>query len=86
MVAEQYDIFGNLVPIEEIVSKKPSKKFKTMQEMFGLIEGKTCKTCTYLEKREWQNTYYKCKKWHLSHSNATDIRLKNKACGMYESQ
>lgn len=28
--------------------------------------------------------YYKCQQWFVSRSAATDIRLKNKACGKYE--
>lgn len=81
---EQYDMFGNLVPINKVIPKKPSKKFKTMQEMFGLMEGKQCKTCRHVVKWEWAKVYYKCERWHLSKSAATDIRLKDPACGLYE--
>lgn len=80
----QYDIFGNLVPVEKTIKEKPSKKFKTMQEMFGFTKGKFCKTCRHKFKREYAGTYYKCEKWHTSNSSATDIRLRDPACGLYE--
>ena len=80
----QYDIFGNLVkPTEE--TSKGRKKYKTMQELHGIKEGETCKTCKHCINCGYHGrTYYKCKLWVISHSNATDIRLKNKACNKWE--
>ena len=74
----QYDIFGNLVEIKEPI--KESRKFKTMQEQYGTYESETCKTCGHRKSIRYDKIYHKCELWHLSHSAATDIRLKNKAC------
>ena len=81
---KQIDIFGNdAEPVPDI--KKGRKKYPTMQYQHRIIEGKTCKTCRHcLCKDHHGRTYYKCELWILSHSSATDIRLKNKACGKYE--
>ena len=79
----QYDIFGNIV--EPIKPKGGRKKSKTMQELHGTKEGETCKTCTHCIKCGYHGrTYYKCELWIISHSAATDIRLKNKACNKWE--
>lgn len=77
---EQFTIFGT---VEEVQPPKPKNRYKTMQEMFGVTEGKTCKTCFYLVKKVWDKTYYKCGLWRQSNSKTTDIHLKNQACGKY---
>lgn len=78
------DLFGN----EVYVAENPnSKKTKTMQEMFGTIEGLTCKTCKHVYCRRQSRTWYKCEIWDdyfRGISEASDIRLKNQACGKYE--
>ena len=56
----------------------------TMISMFGLTEGKTCRTCRHCTK-VWK--FYKCDIWNRffeGRSAASDIRLKNPACGRYE--
>ena len=83
-MVEQYDLFGQVTEVKE--PEKPSRKFKTMQELHGYTEGQTCKTCIFLLKHIWDKTYYKCSLWHQSHSAATDIRLKNKACGKWKAR
>lgn len=81
-----YDIFGNLsVPPEP---KHDGNRYRTMQELYGIKEGNdTCKTCEHcLRERYHGRTYFKCELWHISNSEATDIRLKNKACNKYERE
>lgn len=83
MEYKQYDIFGNLV--EPPTPKKGGRgKYKTMQEMYGIKEGLTCKTCKHCIATGYNRTYYKCDLWIMSSSEATDIRLKNKACKKWE--
>lgn len=83
-MVEQYDIFGNCSEVKE-PERKPTNKYKTMPELWGYTEGKTCKTCQYLmDCRFHGKQYYKCSLWKISHSSVTDIRLKNKACGKYK--
>lgn len=84
---KQFDMWGN-----EVTPPDPpasgGRKFVTMQEKFGTIEGKTCKDCKHLvcyvnwDKKRW----YKCELWRISSSAATDIRLKNTACGKWEEE
>ena len=83
----QLDLFGGEIDIKDI--PKPSKKTKTMQEMFGIIKNKQCRTCKHLEQHRQANRWYKCEIWNSffrGSSQASDIRLKNQACGMYEEE
>lgn len=81
---QQYDMFGGCEEIKEPERKMPDNRYKTMQELHGYSEGHTCGTCGNLLKFEYHDrTYYKCDLWKISHSSATDIRLKNKACGKW---
>ena len=83
-----YDIFGNLSEPNE--PKREGNRYKTMQELHGIKDGndtcKTCKHCVCYTNRQGNRNYYKCELWIVSHSSATDIRLKNKACNKYEGE
>lgn len=81
----QFDMFGN----EFEVVKEPSRKTKTMQDIYGTIEGKFCRTCSHLYERRQSRRWYKCELWDdffRGSSEASDIRLKNKACGEYKEK
>lgn len=80
---EQYDLFGNLTEVE---LETPTKRTPTMQEMFGVMPNKQCKTCGHCYARMQSRTWYKCELWDdyfRGHSEASDIRLKNQACKKY---
>ena len=82
----QTDIFGNENEAENISS---SRKTKTMQEMYGVIPDKQCKTCKHLYFWQQSRRWYKCDLWDnyfRGSSEASDIRLKNQACGKYEEE
>ena len=84
---KQFDIFGNEIEVVEELMSRTSQKTKTMQEMYGEIKGKTCKTCKYCECWGYNKNFYKCVLWirfFNGRSSASDIRLKNTACGKYE--
>ncbi|WP_427340927.1 hypothetical protein [Caloranaerobacter sp. DY30410] len=83
MILKQLNIWGEEVEVKEI--RRKGRRYKTMQELYGYTEGKICKTCKYLMRIDYHGKrYYKCQQWFVSKSAATDIRLKNKACGKYE--
>ena len=83
---KQLDIFGNEVDRmeEKIFVSKGGRRYKRMQELFGTIQGKQCKTCKHLCSYRQSRTWYKCGLWYQTSSQATDIRLKDVACGKYE--
>ena len=85
---KQIDIFGNETNIAEIEKKEKlkRKRYKTMQQMYGTKEGKKCGTCKHCIGYSRSKTWYKCSLWFISHSSATDIRLKDTACNKYESE
>lgn len=81
----QVNLFGEM---QEIKKPEPSKKqkFRTMQQIHGTLNSETCKTCKHARSIRFSNIYWKCELWKLSHSSATDIRLKNVACGRWEKK
>lgn len=81
-----YDIFGNVTEPPE--QKREGNRYRTMQELHGVKEGNdTCKTCGHCVRYHYHGkTYYKCELWIISNSEATDIRLKNKACNKYKKE
>lgn len=85
MKPKQIDIFGNEHEVEETIkSVNGGRRRKRMQELYGVIEGKTCKTCTHCVKYVYgYKHWYKCEEWVVTSCAATDIRLKDKACGKY---
>ena len=84
---KQFDIFGNENEIPVNVKKTGRRKYKTMQQLHGIRDGETCKTCMHLMNGYYHGkSYYKCELWIVSHSSATDIRLKNKACSKWERE
>lgn len=62
------------------------RKFETMIQLHGSgPQDKHCKTCRYLCPINYHGkSFYKCELWRLSHSTATDIKLKQQACGQYK--
>lgn len=87
MRPEQLDIFGGATPLGELPKPPNGRRYKTMQELYGKTAGKTCKSCVHLVCSRWNTrNYYKCELWYMSNSEATDIRLKNQACGRYEEE
>lgn len=61
-----------------------ARKIDAMYESYGCIPTEYCKTCCNLLKGNHHgNTYNKCIAYGLSHSEATDWRISNKACGIY---
>ena len=82
------DLFGNEVDLPD--PPRGRKKTTTMQEMFGVIEGKECRNCIHRFDYVRARTYHKCELWlklcfpGRGHSEASDIRLKDTACGRFE--
>ena len=85
-MSKQLDIFGNKINLTDIDKreKQRRRKYRTMQQMYGIKEGVTCKTCKHAVRHCQSKTWYKCALWVQSHSEATDIRLKDVACNKYE--
>ena len=60
-----------------------ARRYKRPVEKYGPgPQGKTCRDCKHLLNRFC--TYKKCAEWIKSASSATDIRLKDPACGKFQ--
>lgn len=83
---EQLNLFGEFCGVVE--EKKPSRKRKTMQEIYGYylsyVRPFTCKECKHLARHKQSKTWYKCDLWDMSGGTSTDIRVKQAACGKFE--
>ena len=82
----QLDIFGNEIPVEQIVERNPQESIKSRwRRMNGYDEKHRCGDCKYLCKYTTNDShYYKCNLIGISSSEATDIRLKDVACKRWE--
>ena len=53
---KQIDVFGNEISTTELakqfqeIEQKHRKRYKPMQELYGLTQGKMCKTCKHCLK------------------------------------
>lgn len=60
------------------------RKIEAMHEMYGCKNGEYCKTCCNLLKGNYRGkSYNKCVAYGVSHSEATDWKVSNRACGLY---
>lgn len=49
--------------------------------------GARCKTCRHLTRAGYRSrTYFKCLRYRVSHSTASDFRMKWGACRLYEEE
>lgn len=56
-------------------------KIDAMHSLFGAVGGATCKICPHLERLRYHDrSYYKCKAYGNTASEATDWRLWYPAC------
>lgn len=59
------------------------RKLELMHRQFGKTPGKTCGTCSNLSAHFYDKTYYKCRVYGSSASEATDWAKRWEACGCY---
>ena len=83
----QIDIFGNDVPVS-FIETKPRKSIRQMfRDQCGYDHSHICKDCKHLVCNRYNyKNYYKCDLMGITDSEATDIRLKDVACGMWEKE
>lgn len=87
---KQLDIMGNEIDYFEL-NKPQINIHESLKERFrkinGYLKGKTCKECKYHKAFKYHyKTYHKCEKMGISSSEATDIRLKDCACRLFEDR
>lgn len=87
---KQLDIFGNEIDIEEINQQIKKQRFNRLsikgifRRMHGYDQNNNCRDCIYCICYRKNRNYYKCKKIGISSSEATDIRLRDCACDLFE--
>lgn len=64
------------------------RKIDLMQRLFGLSPKpeNVCGNCSNLLKYEYQKRYYKCRCYGNTHSEASDWKLNQRGCGMYNME
>ena len=64
-----------------------SRKIDAMYETYGHGPNQYCKTCCNLIHGDWHGrAYNKFCAYGLIHSEATDWKVSNKACGLYNKK
>ena len=56
------------------------------RRMYGYDQNHTCKECRFCVKHTANRSYYKCERMGETRSAATDIRLKDFACRLFEPE
>ena len=60
------------------------RKIAAMHKRFGIDDFHQCKECDHLIGGEYRGRrYYKCELYGMTHSVATDWRLRYQACGLF---
>ena len=62
------------------------RKIDLMYRQFGHADGHICKDCSNLESHFFERRYYKCRVYGCSASEATDWKISNPACGMFNKE
>ena len=62
-----------------------ARKIELMHLQFGVCGdlGATSKTCEHLIRHSQNRVYYKCEVYGDTRSEASDWKVSNRACGMY---
>lgn len=82
----QLDLHGNEIPLSKIQrekGKQPTYKSQ-FRGLYGVRTDHQCKECRFAVQVRYSKTYYKCEKLGFTSSPATDIRLKDFACNLFE--
>ena len=83
---KQIDIWGNETEPFYKVNTNISIK-ERFRRKNGYKNGFKCSQCKYHHRFDYNNKYFhKCEKMGISHSTATDIRLKDEACNLFEER
>lgn len=63
------------------------RKIELMHHLYGQIEDKKCSECCHLQSGRYHDTIlHKCELYGLTHSEASDWRLKYTACGLFNKE
>lgn len=95
MLQQMKDLFGDEEKKQEATTPREKKGLKRLNAaavlahkkllvMNGQAEGKQCKTCVHLVRKELSATYFKCNKFKNTAGPGTDWRVSWQACGLYE--
>lgn len=78
-MAKSLNLFGEMQEVDPV--SEPKSKYQRFKSMYHYREGvkgyERCLICNHCLKMEYHNkNYYKCELMGVSHSEASDIRLK----------
>lgn len=80
------DLFGNEAPVPQETIKQGLDPHQQMIALYGKIDSFTCKSCQHLKRSGKNRPYFKCSKFGITHSAATDWRAKWTACGLFKER
>jgi hypothetical protein len=79
------NLFGEEVPIPaDLKPMSGLSPVEQMRRMYGERRGFTCGSCKHLTRHGKGTSWFKCAKFGVTNSTATDWRSKWAACGLFE--
>jgi len=85
MTATMTNLFGEEVPVpQDAPAKRGLDPHQQMLAIHGKCAGFTCGSCKDLKRSGKNRPYFKCSRFGISASEATDWRSKWQACGLFE--
>ena len=80
------NLFGEEVPVpQDAPPKRGLDPHQQMLALYGQRRGYTCGRCDHLLNSGRNRPIFKCAKFGISRSEATDWRAKWQACGLFEN-
>lgn len=78
------DLFGQTAPPP---ASSFAKRQAVMHRRHGTADGKRCADCVHLIRTcNGRRSYYKCARYGISRSDATDWRVNALACGLWAAK
>lgn len=78
------NLFGEEVPVPQATAKRGLDPHQQMLTLYGQRRGFTCGKCKHLLSSGKNEPYFKCSRFGITASAATDWRKKWPACGLFE--
>lgn len=79
---------GSLFPEWQETHPEPPHKIPArltqMYRYYGKIKSKQCRDCIHLQTLRYSQTFFKCAKYGVTRSSATDWRKSWTACGLHK--
>lgn len=78
------DYYKNMTDLQRKLTTLPTRINKMHRAYGSMKDGEICKNCEYLLADHYHKKYFKCEKYNVSRSEASDWRISWPACGKFK--